>query len=150
ILTLELLQISLSCFLSHREKNIADKLGSAGTAAGGPHHLSSPARLKQIFISLGQLVRFHTTAVLTQVHEIDVGAAPETLGVFQLRRIFGEMRRIKSLHESCTLHHTRRSAAADHVDIIPLGLVFGEHSACNVLRIAAEEVDLDEGILFFK
>src|SRR5215510_12880856 len=60
------------------------------------------------------------------------------------------MRRIKSLHESCTLHHTRRSAAADHIDIISLGLVFGEHPACNVLRIATEEIDLNKGILFFK
>src|SRR5262245_59022293 len=60
------------------------------------------------------------------------------------------MRRIKSLHESCTLHHARRSAAAYHVDIIPLGLVFGEHPACNVLRIATEEIDLNEGILFLK
>src|SRR5262245_31683126 len=82
ILTLELLQIGLSCFLSHREKNIADKLWSAGTPAGGPHHLSSPARLKQVFISLRKLVRLHTAGVVTQGHEIDVGAAPEALSVF--------------------------------------------------------------------
>ena len=34
ILTLELLQIGLACFLSHREENVADELGGAGTPAG--------------------------------------------------------------------------------------------------------------------
>src|SRR5882724_840783 len=60
------------------------------------------------------------------------------------------MRRIKSLHESCPLHHAGSSAAADDINVIPLSLVFGENPTRDVLRIAAEEIDLDEGILFLK
>ena len=60
------------------------------------------------------------------------------------------MRRIKSLHEPCPLHHARRSAAADHVNVISFGLVLSEHPSSDIFRIAPEEIDLDEGIFFFK
>src|SRR4030095_495659 len=106
--------------------------------------------MKQILIALWQFVRLNVTGIVTEGHEIDVGATPETFCIFELWRILGQMRRIKSLHESCPLHHAGSSAAADDIDVIPLGLVFGENPTCDVLRIAAEEIDLDEGILFLK
>src|SRR5438552_18345745 len=60
------------------------------------------------------------------------------------------MRRIKSLHEPRPLHHAGGSAAADDIDVISRGLGFSEHPSRDVLRIAAEEIDLEEGILFCK
>src|SRR4030095_10073193 len=106
--------------------------------------------MKQILIALWQFVRLNVTGIVTEGHEIDVGATPETFCIFELWRILGQMRRIKSLHESCPLHHTGCSAAADDIDVISLRLVLAEHPTRDVFRIAAEEIDLDEGILFFK
>src|SRR5262245_9310177 len=60
------------------------------------------------------------------------------------------MRRIKSLHEPCPLHHARRSAAADHIDVISLRLVLGENPSRDIFRIASEKIDLYEMVFLFK
>jgi dihydropteroate synthase len=57
---------------------------------------------------------------------------------------------MKTLHKSGPLHHARGGAAADEINVISLRLVLGEHPSCDILRVAAEEIELDEGILFFE
>ena len=48
----------------------------------------------------------------------------------------------------CTMR--RRSAAADHIDVVSLRLILGEHPSRDIFRIAAEKIHLDERILFFE
>ena len=60
------------------------------------------------------------------------------------------MGREKTLHVSGPLHDRGSSTAADDIDVVFFGLVFEHNPLRDVLRIAAEELDLYKRILFFK
>ena len=77
VLLLQFLHVSFAGFLSHRDKNISDKLRRTRAATGRPHHLPFPTRVEKIVVSLRELAGFDGARVVSNGHEINVGAAPK-------------------------------------------------------------------------
>jgi hypothetical protein len=58
--------------------------------------------------------------------------------------------RIETLHIAGLLHHRRRGAAADKIHVVAFGLVLSQDSLGDPFRVAAEEIDLNEGVFLLK
>ena len=88
--------------------------------------------------------------VIAQRHEIQVGHRPVALRLFEPRRIITQLRRRETLNVTGLLQHDDGRSAVEHVDVVALGLILGQHALRQGLGIGAMIFDLDVRIFFLE